>query len=93
MIQSCTITFNGEEITLIRPLYTFYRDGEELHAESILMPNDELMMKKKDHHPFIFQDVFTQVELAIQPQPGESLVILKNNEKQVSKQTYKRVIT
>ncbi|MDM5315535.1 cell division FtsA domain-containing protein [Fictibacillus sp. b24] len=81
LIQSCTITFNGEEITLIRPLYTFYRDGEELHAESILMPNDELMMKKKDHHPFIFQDVFTQVELAIQPQPGESLVILKNNEK------------
>ncbi|MFG6493820.1 cell division FtsA domain-containing protein [Fictibacillus sp. UD] len=81
LIQSCTITFNGEEITLIRPLYTFYRDGEELHAESILMPNDELMMKKRDHHPFIFQDVFTQVELAIQPQPGESLVILKNNEK------------
>ncbi|KZE64601.1 hypothetical protein AWM68_10700 [Fictibacillus phosphorivorans] len=81
LIQSCTVTFNGEEITLTRPLFTFYRDGEELHADSILMANDELIMRKRNHQPFIFQDVFTQVDLTIQPQPGESLIILKNNEK------------
>ncbi len=81
LIQSCTITFNGEEITLIKTLYTFYRDGEKLHAESVLIPNEDLMMKKQEHQPFIFQDVFTQVDLALQPKPGESLIILKNNEK------------
>ncbi len=79
--QSCTVTFNDEELTLVRPLYTFYREGEKLRTDSVLHAQERLLMKKTDLQPFIFQDVFTEVELILQPKPGESLILLKNGEK------------
>jgi cell division protein FtsA len=79
--HTCTITFNNEEIRLIQPLYTFFRSGVPLAEDAPLYPNDELHMEKREQQPFIYQDVFVQVDVSIRPQPGESLVILKNKEK------------
>ncbi|WP_286166155.1 cell division FtsA domain-containing protein [Bacillus sp. E(2018)] len=79
--QSCTVIFNEEKVTLVRPLYTFYREDEKLRSDSVLHTQERLVMKKTDQQPFIFQDVFTEVELTLQPQPGESLILLKNGEK------------
>nr|WP_276516612.1 cell division FtsA domain-containing protein [Fictibacillus nanhaiensis] len=79
--QSCTVTFNNEEVTLMKPLYTCYRKGLSLEEDSVLYPNDELHMEKRKQHPFILQDIFTKVDLSIYPQSGETLIILKNNEK------------
>ncbi|MGD6961640.1 cell division protein FtsA [Fictibacillus phosphorivorans] len=79
--QSCTVIFNEEELTLVRPLYTFYREEEKLCSDSVLHSQERLLMKKANQQPFIFQDVFTEVELTLQPKPGESLILLKNGEK------------
>jgi cell division ATPase FtsA len=81
LYQSCTVIFNNEEITLQRPLYTIIRQGFALDEDSVLYPDDELFIEKREHKPFIFQDLFAKVELSINPQPGETLIILKNNEK------------
>lgn len=81
LIQSCSVTFNNEEVSLTRPLFKFYRNGESLMEDSVLYPNDELNMEKTKQQPFIFQDIFTMVDIAISPRPGETLVILKNKEK------------
>ncbi|MDR7073814.1 cell division protein FtsA [Fictibacillus barbaricus] len=81
LYQSCSVIFNNEEITLQRPLYTIIRQGIALDEESVLYPDDELFIEKREHKPFIFQDLFLKVELSINPQPGETLIILKNNEK------------
>jgi cell division protein FtsA len=79
--QSCTIIFNGEEITLLKPLFKVIRQGIALEENAILYPNDELFIEKKQQEPFIFQDIFTKVELSLQPRSGEVLIILKNSEK------------
>lgn len=79
--QSCTVIFNEEELTLVRALYSFYREKEKLRLDSVLYHQERLVMKKTDQQPFIFQDVFTKVELTLQPKPGESLILLKNGEK------------
>ncbi|MBH0170901.1 cell division protein FtsA [Fictibacillus sp. 18YEL24] len=79
--QSCTVIFNEEELTLVRPFYSFYREEEKLRLDSVLNHQERLLMKKTDLQPFIFQDVFTEVELILQPKPGESLILLKNGEK------------
>ena len=79
--QSCTVIFNEEELTLVRPFYSFYREEEKLRLDSVLNQQERLLMKKTDLQPFIFQDVFTEVELILQPKPGESLILLKNGEK------------
>ncbi|OOE13927.1 cell division protein FtsA [Fictibacillus arsenicus] len=79
--QSCSVTFNNEEVSLSRPLFKFYRNGELLTEDSVLYPNDELNMEKTTQQPFIFQDIFIKVDIAISPRPGETLVILKNKEK------------
>jgi cell division protein FtsA len=79
--QSCTVIFNEEELTLVRPLYSFYREEEKLRMDSVLHAQERLVMKKTDQQLFIFQDVFTKVELTLQPKPGESLILLKNGEK------------
>ncbi|MBN3556462.1 rod shape-determining protein [Fictibacillus nanhaiensis] len=79
--QSCTVIFNEEELTLVRPLYSFYREEEKLRMDTVLHAQERLVMKKTDQQPFIFQDVFTKVELTLQPKPGESLILLKNGEK------------
>ncbi|MGA4719079.1 cell division protein FtsA [Fictibacillus nanhaiensis] len=79
--QSCTVIFNEEELTLVRPLYNFYREEEKLRLDSVLYHQERLVMKKTDQQPFIFQDIFTKVELTLQPKPGESLILLKNGEK------------
>jgi cell division protein FtsA len=81
LLQSCSVTFNNEEVSLTRPLFKFYRNGESLTEDSVLYPNDELNMEKTKQQPFIFQDIFTMVDIAISPRPGETLVILKNKEK------------
>jgi cell division protein FtsA len=79
--QSCSVTFNNEEVSLTKPLFRFYRNGESLMEDSVLFPNDELNMERTKQQPFIFQDIFTMVDIAISPRPGETLVILKNKEK------------
>jgi cell division protein FtsA len=79
--QSCSIRFNGEQVTLLRPLYRILRKGELLKEDSIIYPGDELFIESKEQKTFIFQDVFAQVEVSLHPKPGEALVILKNDNK------------
>ncbi|WP_226535427.1 cell division protein FtsA [Fictibacillus halophilus] len=81
LLQSCSVTFNNEEVSLTKPLFKFYRNGESLMEDSILFLNDELNMERTKQQPFIFQDIFTRVDIAISPRPGETLIILKNKEK------------
>jgi cell division ATPase FtsA len=79
--QSCSVRFNGEQVTLVRPLFRVLRKGELLDEGSIIYQNDELYIEPREQKPFIFQDVFTAVEVSLHPKPGESLLILKNEEK------------
>jgi cell division protein FtsA len=81
LLQSCSVIFNSEEVSLVRPLFKLYRNGEPLDENSVLLLNDNLNIVKTDPQPFIFQDIFTKVDISISPRPGETLVILKNNEK------------
>jgi cell division protein FtsA len=79
--QSCSVKFNSEEVTLTRPLFKFLRNGVLLEEDSVLCMNDELFIEKRKQQPFIFQDIFTQVDISVSPKPGETLIILKNHEK------------
>lgn len=76
--QSIPVLFNGEQVTIEKSITEFYRNGEKLEDDAIIHNGDKLISKKKSVQPFIFQDVFTVVNIEL-PSSGTSQFILQKN--------------
>lgn len=76
--QTLPITFNGKSILLEKSITDFYRNGIILSSEKILHNGDKLISKKKPIDPFIFQDIFTVIDINL-PASGSKQFILLNN--------------
>ncbi|PSL44548.1 cell division protein FtsA [Salsuginibacillus halophilus] len=74
---SINLILNGENLQLTKPKTTLYKDGVELSPKDIVQPGDQL----HTHETFVtftFQDLFRQVDLHLEPQPGYKLLLEKN---------------
>lgn len=74
------VTFNNKEIQLKKPFALFKRNGEELALEDIISDGDELEYIQIRREPFIFQDIFKAVEIAMPQNAKGNFLLLKNGE-------------
>lgn len=77
------VFFNGHSIVLEKTLREFYREGVKLSDHDVIHNGEQLETKKRKVDPFIFQDLFTAVEIDI-PNPGSSQFKLLKNNKEVT---------
>ncbi|UII55210.1 cell division protein FtsA [Cytobacillus spongiae] len=75
------ITFNGKQIRLRKELSVFTRDDQRLSADDYLHDGDDITIEQKRIEPFIFQDLFTQVEVDMPTDATGRFTLLKNSEK------------
>lgn len=73
------ILFNGHSIELEKTIREFYRDGILLSENDVLHNGEQLVTKKRKVEPFIFQDLFTAVEIDIPNSGNNQFKLLKNN--------------
>ncbi|MBP3038897.1 cell division protein FtsA [Bacillaceae bacterium Marseille-Q3522] len=74
------VTFNGENIHLTKHITVISRNGNALRPEDILYHGDSLHLTSKNFEPFIFQDLFSQVEIEIPKTNGGKFVLMKNGQ-------------
>lgn len=58
LYATCPVTFNGEPVTLTKPLLQIYRGGKALQETDQIFNGDILIVERQMPQPFIFQDVF-----------------------------------
>lgn len=61
--QSIQIIFNDEKVTLRQPAYLVERHEEKLTIDSLLNIHDRIKVIEKSTHPFIFQNIFSVVDI------------------------------
>ncbi|WP_368657500.1 pilus assembly protein PilM [Metabacillus halosaccharovorans] len=77
--QTMPIIFNGQSIVLEKTLQEFYRDGIKLTDRDVLYNGEFVKTKKRKVEPFIFQDLFTAVEIDIPHSSSNQFKLLKNS--------------
>ncbi|WP_035045320.1 cell division protein FtsA [Anoxybacillus flavithermus] len=80
LYYSMPIIFHGETLTLTKQIGTFYRDGVELSDNDTVQHGDVLQFYEQKMEPFIFQDIFQYVEVAIPHGASTTFTLLKNGE-------------
>lgn len=83
LVQSLPITFNEKSITLEKSITEFYRNEKQLTHNDVLLNGDRVTTKRKAIEPFIFQDLFSVIDIEV-PTSGTSKFILLKNEEEVS---------
>ncbi|MDQ0231077.1 cell division protein FtsA [Metabacillus malikii] len=78
--QSIPVIFNGESITLERPVTEFFRNGDKLELTSMIKNGDKLTTTQKEIQPFIYQDIFTVIDIDIPSSGNNQFQLLKNGE-------------
>jgi len=73
------VFFNGKEIILTKTAMEVIKDGRKLTAEDVLQSGDQITLTEKETGPFIFQDLFGQVEIKMPTNANGQYVLLKNN--------------
>lgn len=69
--HSIHITFNGEKVILKQPAYLIQRKEDTLGLQSLLEKNDRIKLTEKTLTPFIFQDVFREVDVDLSYASGK----------------------
>jgi len=77
--QTMPIIFNGQSIVLEKTLQEFYRDGIKLTDRDVLYNGEFVETKRRKVEPFIFQDLFTAVEIDIPHSSSNQFKLLKNS--------------
>ncbi|MCC3357985.1 cell division protein FtsA [Bacillus sp. REN16] len=77
---SIQVFFQEKMISLNKPLYEFYRNGEILHEDDHLKHGDKLQLKRNEVEPFIFQDLFRFVDIQLPTASAGRFMLLKNGE-------------
>jgi cell division protein FtsA len=78
--QTLPIIYNGKSIILEKPVTEFFRKEVKLTASDIIYNGDELTTNKKSVEPFIFQDLFTVIDLEIPTTANSQFKLLRNNQ-------------
>ncbi|RDI44305.1 cell division protein FtsA [Falsibacillus pallidus] len=78
--RSITVRFNGEALSISKPLTVIRRNGMILNKADVLDFGDEIEVLQKEAEPFIFQDLFRHVEIEMPPDSRGQFRLLKNNE-------------
>ncbi|MGM0874937.1 MAG: cell division protein FtsA [Bacillota bacterium] len=81
--QSLLITFNGKSFLLEKSMTEYYRNGEKLDSDAPLQNGDKLVSKKNAIEPFVFQDIFSTIDIDV-PTSGNSQFILLINDQEAS---------
>lgn len=81
MMLSYTIpvTFNDKEITLSKTITQFKRDDDILTTDDLIHEGDQLTIIQNRLEPFIFQDLFKEVEITMPQEANGSFQLLKND--------------
>ncbi|WP_096202652.1 cell division FtsA domain-containing protein [Bacillus sp. FJAT-45350] len=76
--MSISIFYNDEPLTLVKPLIQITRNEVPLLEKELLVNEEKLLLTYYEKSPFIFQDLFREVDIDLTPQPNKKLVIMKN---------------
>lgn len=74
------VYFNGEPIILSKTAVEVFRENESLAEEELLFNGDRIQMVEHELGPFIFQDLFSHVDIGMPDNAGGQYLLLKNNE-------------
>ncbi|MGG5252554.1 cell division protein FtsA [Neobacillus sp. SM06] len=78
--KSIPIFFNGKQMTLSKKAADVIRDGHALKENDELFSGDHLTIVDHPSDPFIFQDLFRQVEIEVPEKTTGPYILLKNNQ-------------
>ncbi|WP_369404889.1 cell division protein FtsA [Piscibacillus salipiscarius] len=87
--QSITVQFNGKPVQLTKQLASVYRNGEKCDLDSLVYPNDHIILEQQEHASFIFQDIFNHIELDLDQLKGARFKLWKTIKKQGLSMTFK----
>jgi cell division protein FtsA len=80
LTYSIPIIFNGEHITLSKNVAEFYKEGQLLKEDDVVENGATLELVEQKVEPFIFQDIFSYVQINIPPAASTNFTLLKNGE-------------
>lgn len=78
--QSIPVRFNHEEIVITKKITEFRRNGQLLEEHHTIRDGDSLTYEQKRLEPFIFQDLFSFVEIEMPAQANGNFKLLKNDQ-------------
>lgn len=78
--QNIPVLFNGKEVHLTKPVTSILRNGQPLSENDVIYAGDQLITEQKKIEPFIFQDLFSHVDIEVPSQANGRFVLLKNGE-------------
>ncbi|XJZ26511.1 cell division protein FtsA [Bacillota bacterium Lsc_1132] len=78
--KSIPIFYNGQQITLYKKATEIILGDRALEENDELLSGDHLSIIELQSEPFIFQDLFSQVEIKMPEQTSGPYVLLKNNQ-------------
>jgi len=79
--QSLPVTFNGNSITITKPVAIIRRNRKVLSEEEIILDGDYLTIEEGNIEPFTFQDIFGHVDIEIPQKASGTFELLQNGEK------------
>ncbi|PLR79149.1 cell division protein [Bacillus sp. V3-13] len=80
LYQKLPISFNGESVTLVKEIAEFYRGEQKLRVDDVLSDGDQVKISEKSFEPFIFQDIFTAVEVDMPAHANGSFELTRNDQ-------------
>ncbi|WP_205536653.1 pilus assembly protein PilM [Bacillus sp. Y1] len=78
--QTIPVTFNNKEILLKKSITVVKRGDQKLYEDSTIYDGDTLNISHQRLQPFIFQDIFKEVDIDLPKEMNGSFILLKNNE-------------
>lgn len=78
--QTIPVTFNDKELFLTKRITVVNRGEQKLKENSIIYDGDSLSITHQRLQPFIFQDIFKEVDIDLPKETNGSFILLKNNE-------------
>lgn len=79
LTHSIPVTFNGNRITLKKPVTEVYRGDQLLQEKDLLNYGEKLKIVHNKLQPFIFQDLFRHVDIDLPKVANSRFVLVKNN--------------
>lgn len=78
--HSIPVTFNGKEVVLTKNISEFIRNEKILSEDDYIYYGDKIEVQTKRFEPFIFQDLFSVIDIELPKNPSGNFILLKNNE-------------
>lgn len=80
LTQTMPVTFNNQEILLKKTITIVTREEQTLFEDSMIYDGDILSITHQRLEPFIFQDIFKEVDIQLPKEANGSFLLLRNNE-------------